>query len=619
MVASLQSRKEALESKLREKNEELKALCIQEAELTGVLPPETPIEPGESPPSFRRRVGTVFTYPENLINKLKSKEEESLAALELECKIQTGIAEAALGLANDGTASKSVRRKHRLMYQQSQRRLMELEARLSFLRQSADNNNSSSNSINSNNNNSGSNSTTTNNHNGNSSKGQLKQRKKPRPPLDSDGDCCDGIESGSSSQHQLHQHQPLSLSISDRGVLRHSHTYNSVQRYYDPHQPHRQTIRSHANAYTWQYHPSTSPDVRSGSSVNHIDREQGYYPANDGLWYHTAPNPSRSQHINAGHGHSINEDERSICNYRYRDRFGSLDRRRGGSGSSGGSRLLDEDSYDDRHLKTLMPNTVPAILLPNQTYPENSLMRTQSLGIVDHNVSRKIREKEWYETALDNGVSPRPPSPPSATPPPPPSPAPPSSQLVHIPLNIETNVEGTVEHRPVSQQVNFDTVVPFESPKNHTVVQAGKWQPYREVTKPFEMADFYKYSTKFRKNNSNNNNNINNSINNNNNSGGEGAPQHKGVYQPLQPMTCQPLLQSSPSPPTVPLKERRELPNFNNQSPSLHPPLVHLSQSLPPPTHSAPSSSSLADAFSSEMLAWYQDQNVTQPRSATFV
>lgn len=74
MVASLQSRKEALESKLREKNEELKALCIQEAELTGVLPPETPIEPGESPPSFRRRVGTAFTYPENLINKLKSKE-----------------------------------------------------------------------------------------------------------------------------------------------------------------------------------------------------------------------------------------------------------------------------------------------------------------------------------------------------------------------------------------------------------------------------------------------------------------------------------------------------------------------------------------------------------------
>lgn len=67
--------------------------------------------------------------------------------------------------------------------------------------------------------------------------------------------------------------------------------------------------------------------------------------------------------------------------------------------------------------------------------------------------------------------------------------------------------------------------MPFESPKNHTVVQAGMWQPYREVTKPFEMADFYKYSTKFRKNPS----------------GAPPVPQHKAVYQPLQPMTCQPL------------------------------------------------------------------------------
>lgn len=74
MVSSLQSRKESLENKLKEKNEELKALCIQEAELTGVLPPETPLEAGESPPAFRRRVGTVFTYPAYLINKLKSKE-----------------------------------------------------------------------------------------------------------------------------------------------------------------------------------------------------------------------------------------------------------------------------------------------------------------------------------------------------------------------------------------------------------------------------------------------------------------------------------------------------------------------------------------------------------------
>lgn len=74
-----------------------------------------------------------------------------MATLELEFNIQSGIAEAARSLASDGTVSKGARRKHRLVYQQSQRRLLELEARLTLLRQACPN----------------------------------KQRKKPRPPLHS--------------------------------------------------------------------------------------------------------------------------------------------------------------------------------------------------------------------------------------------------------------------------------------------------------------------------------------------------------------------------------------------------------------------------------------------------
>lgn len=48
---------------------------------------------------------------------------------------------------------------------------------------------------------------------------------------------------------------------------------------------------------------------------------------------------------------------------------------------------------------------------------------------------------------------------------------------------------------------NGSPEIHVESPKNMTIVQQAKFQPYKEVTKPFEMSDFYKYSTKFRQKN----------------------------------------------------------------------------------------------------------------------
>lgn len=57
----------------------------------------------------------------------------------------------------------------------------------------------------------------------------------------------------------------------------------------------------------------------------------------------------------------------------------------------------------------------------------------------------------------------------------------------------------TVEHSPNYGTPNASTSeIHVESPKNMTVVQQAKFQPYKEVSKPFEMSDFYKYSTKFR-------------------------------------------------------------------------------------------------------------------------
>lgn len=78
---------------------------MQEAELTGLTPPEMPLEPGETLPSVRRRVGTAYQLPENLIKNVNNK-DETIAELELQIHWHANMAEAALGLANEQNLSK---------------------------------------------------------------------------------------------------------------------------------------------------------------------------------------------------------------------------------------------------------------------------------------------------------------------------------------------------------------------------------------------------------------------------------------------------------------------------------------------------------------------------------
>lgn len=89
-----------------------------------------------------------------------------------------------------------------------------------------------------------------------------------------------------------------------------------------------------------------------------------------------------------------------------------------------------------------------------------------------------------------------------------------SAGLLHIDVRGDyenNNLIGNVSPTPtiMSTSTYIPTLSPTlnmlrspdiqtESPKNMTIVQQGKIQPYKEVTKPFEMSDFYKYSTKFR-------------------------------------------------------------------------------------------------------------------------
>jgi hypothetical protein len=91
MVAAMKARREALEEKVREKRALLKEICIKEGELTGELPPEIPLAPGEPLPIIRRRIGTEFQISERLLNTAGSPEEEQLAQLELELEIQSKV------------------------------------------------------------------------------------------------------------------------------------------------------------------------------------------------------------------------------------------------------------------------------------------------------------------------------------------------------------------------------------------------------------------------------------------------------------------------------------------------------------------------------------------------
>ncbi|XP_066997359.2 uncharacterized protein sstn [Anabrus simplex] len=737
LFATLQARKDTLEAKLHDKTQELKSLCIKEAELTGVLPPEIPLEAGESPPPFRRRIGTAFTYPENLINNssLKSKEEGKLAQLELEYKIQKDIADAALGLANDCTLSKAVRRKHRQEYQKTQCRLMSLEKRLNILRQSS----------------------------GQGCKPQhLKQRKKPRPPLDAEYREHDPIlrDEGISLsplgplhgelEHDLCQrqwdhgahtlgHHPVAVDAT-LASPRYYTLYNGLQdgkmihhrrspggMYSHQYSNQHYTVHSPFNHHDFE-HVDQQERLDQGHTVPGYwlryenDPESPYYPAAPKS-YHARTLEDVVDAMPRQHNAGTKSDSALVQNswLRERERFGSLGRRKTHPTSQSNSNPCSEDwEVEEQGLSppygylpvshTEVRDNVSGLggggaILPSQTYPEHSLgmdnrrlVRTQSLGSVDtvqscvannnemrtvknslqmhaqasDTLSRKQKEKEWYETSLD-GV----PSSPSLSvqhsyPPPQRSNGLPVSEMkgmcsndapsLHqhnelVPdvlpsdqtsdassnisrsssnvsadhhshqLHLKTKVQEVVGNE------NFDTVVPFESPKNIMVVQAGKWQPYREVTKPFEMADFYKYSTKFRKN-AGSGNSRNEQVNQHSGeikthasdgvstpqistassvpyhpsshssaslysqprsspSNGSPTPQQKGIYQPLQPMTCQPLDPSD-------IRSRVVSPNM-----SVDGRLV------------LGNGESLADSFSTEMLAWYQDQNI--PRSATLV
>ncbi|XP_049728504.1 coiled-coil domain-containing protein 120 isoform X2 [Elephas maximus indicus] len=133
-LRGLLDRQRALQEALSLKLQELRKVCLQEAELTGQLPPECPLEPGERPQLVRRRPPAACTYapshPNPAHHSLCPAEELALDALEREVSVQQQIAAAARRLALVPELSAEQRRRRRQVQADALRRLHELEEQL---------------------------------------------------------------------------------------------------------------------------------------------------------------------------------------------------------------------------------------------------------------------------------------------------------------------------------------------------------------------------------------------------------------------------------------------------------------------------------------------------------
>uniref|UniRef100_A0A672QI44 FERM domain containing 4B n=1 Tax=Sinocyclocheilus grahami TaxID=75366 RepID=A0A672QI44_SINGR len=158
-IAELKNKQESIKEILALKEEELKKICLREAELTGVLPKEYPLAPGEKPPTVRRRVGTAFKLDDlfpydavgclncfsqklcknclilcTLLIHLFSLQDPHLRNLESCFALQKKIVEAAKKLAYENELCKTVKKKRRRNLLDATKKLQEIEIKINDYR-----------------------------------------------------------------------------------------------------------------------------------------------------------------------------------------------------------------------------------------------------------------------------------------------------------------------------------------------------------------------------------------------------------------------------------------------------------------------------------------------------
>ncbi|XP_039421349.1 innate immunity activator protein isoform X2 [Corvus cornix cornix] len=110
---------QALEARLDGCVQELRRLCLREAELTGTLPREYPLKAGEKPPKVRRRIGAAFKLDEIVV--LRGDPLERERALQLQ------IAEASRRLCHEENIGRRVRKRRQTAALREEQKLRDLE------------------------------------------------------------------------------------------------------------------------------------------------------------------------------------------------------------------------------------------------------------------------------------------------------------------------------------------------------------------------------------------------------------------------------------------------------------------------------------------------------------
>ncbi|XP_028653909.1 innate immunity activator protein [Erpetoichthys calabaricus] len=125
ITKAVKLRQVALEEKLKACLMELKNLCVREAELTGKLPKDFPLEPGEKPPTIRRRIGAAFKLDEHSIKR--GGEDPVLSSLEADLALQRQIYEAARRLSLEENISKQIKKNRINQCKREEKKLKDLQ------------------------------------------------------------------------------------------------------------------------------------------------------------------------------------------------------------------------------------------------------------------------------------------------------------------------------------------------------------------------------------------------------------------------------------------------------------------------------------------------------------